>query len=169
MTDIVKSGLKVRFAEEPAQNICQNIPVTNAEKQIISDEIQKEVIYPCMREESDFMSSIFTREKRDGSYRMILNLKQVNKHIDYEHFKMDSLQSVLNIITPNCWMASVDLKDAFYKVPIHPNHQKFLKFKWQEHCYTFRGMPNGYSEAMRVFTKLLKPPFSILRSYGYLS
>ena len=169
MTDIVKSGLKVRFAEEPAQNICQNIPVTNAEKQIISDEIQKEVIYPCMREESDFMSSIFTREKRDGSYRMILNLKQVNKHIDYEHFKMDSLQSVLNIIRPNCWMASVDLKDAFYKVPIHPDHQKFLKFKWQEHGCAFRGIPNGYSEAMRVFAKLLKTPFSILRSHGYLS
>ena len=30
-------------------------------------------------------------------------------------------------------------------------------------------MPNGYSEAVRVFTKLLKPPFSILRSHGYLS
>ena len=29
-------------------------------------------------------------------------------------------------------------------------------------------MPNGYSEAVRVFTKLLKPPFSILRSHGYL-
>ena len=39
--DIVKSGLKLRFAEEPAQNIYHNIPVTKAEKQIISDEIQK--------------------------------------------------------------------------------------------------------------------------------
>ena len=29
-------------------------------------------------------------------------------------------------------------------------------------------MPNGYSEAVWVFTKLLKPPFSILRSHGYL-
>ena len=82
-----------------------------------------------MREEGDFMSSIFTREKRDGSYRMILNLKQLNKHIEYEHFKMESVQSVLNIIRPNCWMASVDLKDAFYTVPIQPGHQKFLKFK----------------------------------------
>ena len=81
----LSSGLKLRFAEEPSQNICHNIPVTKAEKQIISDEIQKllpkEVIYPCMREEDGFMSSIFTREKRDGSYRMILNLKQLNKHI----------------------------------------------------------------------------------------
>ena len=39
--DIVKTGLKLRFAEEPAQNICHNNPVTKAEKQIISDEIQK--------------------------------------------------------------------------------------------------------------------------------
>ena len=44
--DIVKNGLKLRFAEEPAQNICHNIPITKeAEKQIISDEIQKEIIY----------------------------------------------------------------------------------------------------------------------------
>ena len=41
IVDIVKTGLKLRFAEEPAQNICHNIPVTKAEKQIISDEIQK--------------------------------------------------------------------------------------------------------------------------------
>ena len=36
-------------------------------------------------------------------------------------------------------------------------------------AYTFRGMQNGYSEVMRVLTKLLKPPFSILKSNGYLS
>ena len=58
-----------------------------------------------MREEADFMSSIFTREKRDGSFRMIRNSKQPNKHIEYEHFKMEALESVSNIIRPNCWMA----------------------------------------------------------------
>ena len=30
-------------------------------------------------------------------------------------------------------------------------------------------MSNRYSEVMKVFTKLLKPPFSILRSFSYLS
>ena len=30
-------------------------------------------------------------------------------------------------------------------------------------------MPNGYSVDKRVFTKLLEPPFSILRSHGNLS
>ena len=60
---------------------------------------------------------------------MILNLKQLNKHTEYEHFIMESLPSILIIIRPNCWMSSVDLKDGFYTAPIHPEHQKFLKFK----------------------------------------
>ena len=110
------------------------------------------------------MSSLFTQEKRDGSYRMILNLKQLNKHNEYEHFKIESLQSVLNIIRPICWRVNVNLK-----VLIHPDYQKFLKFKWQEYCHAFRGMPNGFSETIRVFAKLRKLPFSILRSHGYLS
>ena len=80
-----------------------------------------------MREEGNFMLFIFTREKRDGSYRMILNLKQLNNHIEYEHFKMESLQSVLNIIRRNCLMDRVDLKDIFYAMPVHPDHQKFCQ------------------------------------------
>ena len=30
-------------------------------------------------------------------------------------------------------------------------------------------MPNGYCDAMRVFTKLLKPPFAALRENGHES
>ena len=30
-------------------------------------------------------------------------------------------------------------------------------------------MPNGYGPALRAFTKLMKPPFSFLRSEEYLS
>ena len=122
-----------------------------------------------MREEDGFMSSTLTREKKNGSFRMILNLKQLNKYTEYELFKMGFLQSVLNIIKLNCWMASVDLKDVFYTVSIHSHHQKFLRFKWQKYCYAFSGMLNGYSEAIRIFTKPLKLRFSIFRSHGYLS
>ena len=101
-----------------------------------------------MREEDDFMSSILTREKKNGSFRMIINLRQLNKHIEYELFKMGFLQRVLNIVKLNSWMASVDLKDAFYTSSIHSDHQKFIRFKWQEYCYAFSRMLNGYSEAI---------------------
>ena len=31
-------------------------------------------------------------------------------------------------------MASIDLKDAYYSVPIATAHQKYLKFQWQGNC-----------------------------------
>ena len=81
---------------------------------------------------------------------------------------MESIKDVLNMITPNCYLASVDLKKAFYTVPIFEPHQNYLKFYW-DGPYKFKVMPNGYSDAMRTFTKLLKPPFSLLRRKGHVS
>ena len=82
---------------------------------------------------------------------MILNLKQLNSFVEYHHFKMDTL-------TTGYYMAFVDLKDAYYTVPIAAKHQKFLKFLWRGCMYKFTCLPNGLACA-RVFIKLLKPTF----------
>ena len=65
-------------------------------------------------------------------------------------------------------MASIDLKDAFYSVPVHKNHQAYLTFFVEEYL-KFVCMPNGYGTAMRIFTKISKILFSILREKGFLS
>ena len=67
------------------------------------------------------------------------------------------------MIRPNMFLASLDIKDAFYSIGIHPGDKKFLKFMWNGQIYEFQAMPNGYGEAMRTFTKILKVPFSRLR------
>ena len=99
---------------------------------------------------------------------MILNLKKLNSTVNSPHFKMESIKNVINMVHQDAWMASVDLKDAFFSVPIHPNDQKFLNFFW-ETPYKFVAMHNGYSDAMRIFTKILKSPFAQLRKMGHLS
>ena len=65
-------------------------------------------------ENNTFASGVFTRSKKDGSKRMILNLKRLNKFVDCKHFKMESLQNLLELIRPGVYMASIDLKDVFY-------------------------------------------------------
>ena len=64
-------------------------------------------------------------------------------------------------------MASVDLKDAYYSVPIHRSHQKFLKFARRGKVYQFTCLPNGLSCAPRCFTKILKPVYATLRRAGH--
>ena len=66
-------------------------------------------------------------------------------------------------------MASIDLKDAYYSVPIAQAHQKYLKFQWENKLYAFTCFPNGLAFCRRKFTKLLKPVYSGLRQLGYVS
>ena len=68
--------------------------------------------------EGKFISTISIRPKKDGTYRLILNLKNLNDHVEYHHFNMDTLQSAIRLMKQNCYMASVDLWDAYYSVPI---------------------------------------------------
>ena len=100
---------------------------------------------------------------------MIVNLKELDKFVEYERFKMDSIHTCIELMQPNCYMASIDLKDAYYSVPIDESHQKFLKFQWQGALYPFTCLAQGLSSAPRLFTKLLKPVFSYLRRKGHIS
>ena len=93
---------------------------------------------------------------------MILNLKNFNKFICYRHFKMESIQNLLNGIYKDAFMASIDLKDAFYFVPVSALHQKYLKFFANEYL-KYICKQNGYARAMRIFTKITKVPFSVVR------
>ena len=53
---------------------------------------------------------------------MTLNLKQLNKHIEKHHFKINTVWSAVQLMTPHSFMASLDLKDAYYVVPIAEEH-----------------------------------------------
>jgi hypothetical protein len=151
----------------------KNPHFTQLEKDIISAQIttllSKQIIEPSFPETGQHVSPIFITEKRDGGYRLILNLKEFNKNVEYQHFKMHGIPEITNLVTKNCFMASVDIKDAYYSVPIHTSFRKYLKFKWNGELYTFCALPNGLSSAPRLFTKLLKPPLATLRSKHHIS
>ena len=110
--------------------------LTKSEKEIIDAEIMKlaskNVITQCQPEPQQFVAPIFVRPKKDGTHRMILNLKHLNQNVTYEHFKMETLQTALKLVTPNCYMASIDLKDAYYSIAIKEDHRKYLRFQWED-------------------------------------
>ena len=154
-------------------NIPKQQKFSEKESALIDAEIQKllgkQVIYESQHEDGEFISPIFLRPKKDGTYRMILNLKSLNKFIKYHHFKMDSLQTVLQMLTPSCYMTSCDLRDAYYCIYVNKKFQKYLKFQWNSKLYAYRACPNGLCLLPRAFTKLLKPVFSALRKEGFES
>ena len=122
--------------------------------------LQKGVIKESQNEEGEFISRIFLMPKSGDSFRIILNLKRLNENMPYIHFKMETIKSTLTLVTPNCYMAKVDVKDAYYSEPFLPEHQKYLKFYFRGKLHQFTRLPNGLYSGQRKFTKLLKTPFS---------
>ena len=172
--DIVTDGLQLNFTDCPPQGSEPfEYPRGQNEHYTINEEVNKllakEVIKPCGRETGEYFSSLFTRDKKDGTYRTILNLKSLNQDCDTAHFKMESLKQALYMVRRGHFLASIDIKDAFYSVPINEDHKKYLKFAWNGKLFQFCAMPNGYCDAMRIFTKILKPVFATLREQGYES
>ena len=100
---------------------------------------------------------------------MILNLKNLNQHANKLHFKMDTLNTITKLVDKDCFMAFVDLKDAYYSVPIAAPYRKYLRFSWRGKLYQFTCLPNGLSCGPRKFTKLLKPALYALHLKGHIS
>ena len=166
---------KIEFENgEPMQFMPpKEINFTKPEQEVIDNEIDKLLTKGVISETThcpgEYISTIFIRPKKAGGFRLILNLKNLNEHVEYQHFKMDTLQSAIRLMTPNCYMASVDLRDAYYSVPIHKDDQKYLRFCWKGRLFQFTCLPNGLACAPRLFTKILKPVYATLRQKGHLN
>ena len=135
-------GLKLEFWGDPPVKHNSYIPQFSKEDEAATDlEIQKllakGVITKCEHEAGEYISPIFIRQKPDGSCRLIRNLKNLNEDMPYIHFKMETLQSFLSLITPGCYLASLDLKDAYYSVAVHPDHTRFLNSSGKINCISF--------------------------------
>lgn len=170
--DIVR-GYKIEFSEIPYQTRARPTVACKRDSEIIEDLIlsfeKKGIIRKANHCDDQFISTVFTVPKSDGSFRLILNLKDLNEFVVYKHFKMEHFQSVLNIMTQNCYMAKIDLKDAYYTVNVHHEFRKFMRFIWKGNVMEYTCLAMGLSSAPRVFTKLLKPVFASLRSKGFIS
>lgn len=117
----------------------------------------------------EFISSVFLIPKPNGEKRFILNLKSLNKFVQTTHFKMEDYRTASKLVTQDCFMATIDLKDAYFLIPIIESHKKYLRFIFNDVLYEFNCLPFGLSTAPYVFTKMLKPVYEFLRSNGYLS
>ena len=100
-------GFKIPFTSTPMQkHLPTKISFSDEEKIHVEHEISRflktGVLVTCKREPGDFISNIFLRGKKNGSFRMILNLKQLNEYIPYQHFKMENLQQAVNMMTDTC-------------------------------------------------------------------
>lgn len=165
--NIIRFGYDIEMSEIPQQYTSRTNNLSKVQTAHVNNEVNSllklGVVTKCLPCVGQFISPVFCVPKPDGSYRMILNLKQFNKSVEYNHFKMECLEHALQLLTPGCFMASVDLQKAYHSLLVAVNSRKFLRFNWNEQLYEYTVLPFGLSSAPRIFTKVLKVLLSTLR------
>jgi len=104
-----------------------------------------------------FYSPVFVVPKKTGDFRLIFNLKKLNCFLRTERFKMDTLRHVREALRQDEWTVSLDLKDAYLHIPMHPAFRKYLRFMHRGQAYQWLALPFGLSTAPAVFTAMMRP------------
>lgn len=153
------AGYHLEFETVPIQlGLPQPPPFNKTEKDLIDNEVdkllKKGAITKVAHSKEEFISNIFLVPKKTGDLRPVINLKPLNQFVQKIHFKMENIHMALNFISQGDCMISIDLKDAYFSVPIFYPDRKYLRFIWGEHRYEFTCLPFGYSLSPRVFGHL---------------
>ena len=84
----------------------REINFTQHEHEVIDKEIDKLIIKGVILQTThyshEYLCTIFISPKKDGDHRLILHLKNLKKHVGVSSFKLDTLQSIIRLMTPNC-------------------------------------------------------------------
>ena len=132
---------------------------------MVSKGVIEEVPLPL---NSGYYARIFVVPKGDQGeeWRPVIDLSSLNTYLLLTPFKMETSRSVLQSIRRDDFMISLDLKEAYFQVPVHPHSSRYLRFVWEGVNYQFRALCFGLATAPQVFTRVCAVVSSALHRQG---
>ena len=134
--------------------------------QPINDEIEKqckELVANDILEysNSDWSSPVVPVRKGDGSLRLCVDYRQVNKVTKKENFPMPNMSNCIYRPNKVKYFTKIDLVRGYYQVPIHEQSQKYTAFSTVQSQYQFKrlsfGLKNSGMAFQRVMQQILAP------------
>ncbi|GAB0208873.1 protein NYNRIN-like [Grus japonensis] len=125
-------------------------------KPIIKEFLQFGVLREC---ESEFNTPILPVKKPDGlNYRLVQDLRAINKIVEDIHPVVANPYTLMTRLKDELiWFTVIDLKDAFFSLPLAENSQKLFAFEWEDPDtgrkvqLTWTVLPQGFKNSPTIF------------------
>ncbi|KAA6385141.1 MAG: hypothetical protein EZS28_019333 [Streblomastix strix] len=93
----------------------------------------------------------------DGSFRKILDYSKLDKELKVKHFKMESVENLMEIIEQKDWIALIEIKIDFHLIKIEEKLSDHLAFQFNSKTYKYVAMPFCISLTPMIFAIILRP------------
>lgn len=94
----------------------------------------------------NYNSPVWPVQKPNGKWRFTVDYRKINELSPKMPGELPDIESIwmrIRNYAPK-WMATLDLSDMFFGIPIHPDSQEITTFTWQQKQYKFLRLPQGY-------------------------
>lgn len=163
--DGVKNGFRVTTQDYTGDFVCERNykSATNPKvAPLVEQQIKEEIAngrYIITKDRPRIISALGAIMKDNGKVRLIHDCSRppgnaLNDLAECNRFSYQSIQDAVNLITPGCYMAKVDLASAYRSVKIHPQDFTLSGLAW-----TFEGdtSPTIMHDSRLMFGARLSP------------
>ena len=117
------------------------------------DKLERNKVITKVDKPTSWVNSLVVREKPDGSLRVCLDPRDLNRAIKREHFRIPTANELSRKLAGKCVFSIVDQKDGFWHIELDEPSSFLCTFNSPYGRYRFLRMPFGLSSAPGVFKK----------------
>lgn len=172
--ETIEGGYKLPLLVEPPESFEENNLSARNDMAFVREEIKRLEALNCIVRTSVRpklvlpLSSVFSKKKRlvvDGS-------RCLNPYLMKKSVRLSDLRDIPDLVEEGNFMCANDLDSGYWHLGVHPDYYKYLGIHVPEAdgsiaFYYWRVLFLGISDAVFIFTAILKPVVVFLHTLGH--
>jgi hypothetical protein len=129
-------------------------------RNLIEDKLKRGIIEPS---KSPSSSTVLMVPKPGGGVRFCIDYRALNNAIEPDAYTLPTVQENLAALSGDKYFTCLDMKEAFWSVPLTPASRKLTAFRTPDGLFQYKRMPMGLRTASTVFCRFINNVVSDLK------